>query len=99
MKKTVRFDTTNITTHEIPALDGKSIRSGEPFYSRRDIESFIAVHYMEEMSGLLTLATDESTQGSRFCVDAHVIWCYREARYDTKFVTDAFVNDSRDALD
>lgn len=62
MKKTVRFDTNNVTTHEIPALDGRSIRSGELFYSRRDIESFIAVHYMEEMIGLLAFVTEESTQ-------------------------------------
>lgn len=62
MKKTVRFDTRNVTTYEIPALDGRAIRSGELFYSRRDIEAFIALHYMEEMIGLLAFETEEAIQ-------------------------------------
>jgi hypothetical protein len=60
MSKTVRFDTDNIVVHEIPATDRHM--KHELFYSRRDIESFTALHYMEEMIGLLAFSSEVPKQ-------------------------------------
>jgi hypothetical protein len=62
MSNTVRFDTDNIVVHEIPVLDRQMKQ--ELFYSaRREIDSFIALHYMEEMIGLLAFNSEVPMQG------------------------------------
>lgn len=51
--RNVRFDPT-VEIREIPPIDPATKRA--IYYSRRDIERFIAHHYMEEMIGILAFA-------------------------------------------